>query len=160
MLISPTNWARTCRITGNTLNCPRFAPSPWTEGLWARISQLSEKLVSPRVELGVEQRRGIVVAFSGRYRLAGATAPPSTVGDLTLRRNRKGRAYLRMSVRQGNSATDSLRVFKSPGSSVQTWQRGHARGCVSPVVGRLRLDWARYCLCFFLFLFLPDLGNP
>jgi hypothetical protein len=61
----------------------------------------------------------IVIAFFGRSWLAGATAPPSTVGDHTLRRNRKGRAYLRMSVRQGNSATDSLRVFKSLGSSVQ-----------------------------------------
>jgi hypothetical protein len=32
-----------------------------------------------------------VIAYLGRYRLAGATAPPSMVGDLTLRRNRKGR---------------------------------------------------------------------
>jgi hypothetical protein len=48
--------------------------------------------VSLRVELGVEQRRGLVVAFSGRYKLAGATAPSSMVGDLTLRRNKKGEA--------------------------------------------------------------------
>jgi hypothetical protein len=46
--------------------------------------------VSPRVELGVEQQRGLVVAFSGRYKLAGATAPSSVVGDLTLQRNKKG----------------------------------------------------------------------
>jgi hypothetical protein len=154
MLISPANWARTCRITRNTLNCPRFAPSPWTEGLWARTPQLSEKLVSPRVELGVEQCRGIVVVFSGRYRLVGATAPPSTVGDLTLRRNRKGRAYLRMSVRQGNNATDSLRVFQI---ARVLYANLATRACVSPIVGRLRLDWARYCLCFFLFSFSTSL---
>jgi hypothetical protein len=46
--------------------------------------------VLPRVELGVKQWRGIVVAFSSRSKLAGATAPPSVVGDLNLRRNRKG----------------------------------------------------------------------
>jgi hypothetical protein len=48
--------------------------------------------VSSRVELGVEQRRGLDVAFSGRYKLVGATASSSVVGDLTLRRNRKGGA--------------------------------------------------------------------
>jgi hypothetical protein len=133
------------------LNCPRFAPSPCTEGLWARISQLSEKLVSPRVELGVEQRRGIVVAFSGRYRLAGATAPPSTVGDLTLRRNRKGRASLRMSVRQGNSATDSLRVFQIARvlcANLATRARARSRfACRGPAQARLSL------LLFMLFPF-------
>jgi hypothetical protein len=34
------------------------------------------------VELGVEQWRSIVVAFSGQYGLAGAAAPPSMVGGL------------------------------------------------------------------------------
>jgi hypothetical protein len=37
---------------------------------------------SLRVELGVEQWRSIVVAFSGRYGLAEAAAPPSMVGGL------------------------------------------------------------------------------
>jgi hypothetical protein len=46
--------------------------------------QLVEGFVSLGVELGVEQRRGRAVAFSGRDKLAGATAPPSVVGDLTL----------------------------------------------------------------------------
>ena len=73
--------------------------------------QLVEGLVSPRVELGVSRTRGPVFAFSGRYKLAGATAPPSTVEDYTLRRNRKGRAYLRMLVTQRNSAMASLRFF-------------------------------------------------
>jgi hypothetical protein len=40
--------------------------------------------VSLKVELGVEQWRGIVVAFSGRFWLAGTAAPPSMVGGLDL----------------------------------------------------------------------------
>jgi hypothetical protein len=60
--------------------------------LRAGLVQLVEGLVSPRVELGVEHRRGLVVTFSGRYKLTGATSPPSVVGDLTLRRNKKGEA--------------------------------------------------------------------
>jgi hypothetical protein len=68
---------------------------------------------SLRVELGVEQRRSIAVAFSGRYELAGATAPPSTIGDLTLRRNRKGGALVQMSVRQRNNGEDSLQGFSN-----------------------------------------------
>jgi hypothetical protein len=69
--------------------------------------QLIERLVSPRVEFGVEQRRGLVVAFSGRYKLTGATALPSVVGDLTLRRNKRGGALVRMSETHVNSARDS-----------------------------------------------------
>jgi hypothetical protein len=40
--------------------------------------------VSSKVELGVEQWRGIVVEFSDRFWLAGAAAPPSMVGGLDL----------------------------------------------------------------------------
>jgi hypothetical protein len=64
--------------------------------------------VSPRVEFGVEQRRGQVVAFSGKYKLAGATPPPSVVRDLALRRNRKGGASVQLSETHVNSAQDSL----------------------------------------------------
>jgi hypothetical protein len=60
--------------------------------LRAGLVQLVEGLVSPRVELGVSQARAPVIAYLGRYRLARATAPPSVVGDLTLRRNKKGGA--------------------------------------------------------------------
>jgi hypothetical protein len=69
--------------------------------------------VSPRVELGVEQRRGLVVAFSGRYKLTRATAPPSMVGDLTLRRNRKGGASMQLLETHVNSGKDYLRVFQT-----------------------------------------------
>jgi hypothetical protein len=60
--------------------------------LRAGLVQLVEGLVSPMVELGVSQARAKVITYLGRYRLAGATAPPSVVGDLTLRRNKKGGA--------------------------------------------------------------------
>jgi hypothetical protein len=43
------------------------------------------------VKLGVNCSIAPVIAYLGRYRLAGATAPPSMVEDLTLQRNRKGR---------------------------------------------------------------------
>jgi hypothetical protein len=76
--------------------------------LRAGLMQLVEGLVSPRVELGVEQRRGLVIAFSSRYKLTGATAPSSVVGDLTLRRNRKGGASVQMSETHVNSARGSL----------------------------------------------------
>jgi hypothetical protein len=60
--------------------------------LRAGLVQLVEGLVSPRVELGVSQARVSVIAYLGRYRLARATTPSSVVGDLTLRRNKKGGA--------------------------------------------------------------------
>jgi hypothetical protein len=64
------------------------------------------------VELGTMQWGSIAIAFSGRYGLAGAAAPPCTVGDLTLRRNIKGGALVHMSVRQRISGEESLRVFQ------------------------------------------------
>jgi hypothetical protein len=64
--------------------------------------------VSPRVEFGVEQWRGLVVAFSGRYKLVGATTPLSVVRDLALRRNRKGGASVYLSETHVSSAHNSL----------------------------------------------------
>jgi hypothetical protein len=43
-----------------------------------------EGLGSPKVELGVNQVRTLVVAYSGRYRFAEARTPPFTVVDLGL----------------------------------------------------------------------------
>jgi hypothetical protein len=45
-------------------------------------------LGSPWEELGVDQVRTWVVAYYGWYKLAGASTPPFTVEDLTLRINR------------------------------------------------------------------------
>jgi hypothetical protein len=67
--------------------------------------------VSPRVELGVEQRRGIVVAFSGRSWLAGATASPPWSGISSCEETKKGGTSMQMSVTHRNSAQDSLSVI-------------------------------------------------
>jgi hypothetical protein len=67
--------------------------------------QLVEGFLSSGLELGVEQRRSPAVAFSSLGKLAGATAPPSTIGDLTLRRNKMGGALVHMSVRQRVACT-------------------------------------------------------
>jgi hypothetical protein len=114
---------------------------------------------SLRVELGVEQWRSIAVAFFGRYELVGGTASPSTIGDLTLRRNRKGGALVQMSVRHRNSGEDSLRVFfKRPGTFVQNGHLGRARARFCLSVGWFGLVSAHH-YSFFPFLFLPELGN-
>jgi hypothetical protein len=54
------------------------------------MSQLVEGLGSLEVEFDVDQVRSLAFAYSDRYKLAGATAPPSMVGDLILRRNKRG----------------------------------------------------------------------
>jgi hypothetical protein len=111
--------------------------------------------VSSRVELGVKQRRGLVVAFSSQYKLAGATAPPSMVGDLTLRRNRKGGASVELSETHVNSGKDSLWVFQmARGLCAKRTPRACARR-VSLGRGpyrRIGLVSARY-YSFFLFFF-------
>jgi hypothetical protein len=115
--------------------------------------------VSPRVGLGVSRTRGPVFAFFGRYKLTGATATPSTVGDLTLRRNRKGRAYMRMSVTQRNSAMASLWVFQiTRVLCVNLIQQSRA-GALSPVRGPTWTSFSPLLFTFFLFLFLSDLEN-
>jgi hypothetical protein len=65
-------------------DCPFIALSPWAEKLRARTLQLIEGKGSLGVELGVSHTGTLVIAFSGRSWLAGAAAPPSTVGDLGL----------------------------------------------------------------------------
>jgi hypothetical protein len=92
------------------------------------------------VELGVKQRRGLVVAFSSQYKLAGATAPPSMVEDLTLRRNRKGGASVELSETHVNSGKDSLWVFQmARGLCAKRTPRACARR-VSLGVGRIAVS--------------------
>jgi hypothetical protein len=67
--------------------------------------------VSPRVELGVELWRGIVVAFSGRSWLTGATALPPWLGISSSEETEKGGTSLQMSVTHRNSVQDSLLVI-------------------------------------------------
>jgi hypothetical protein len=121
VLLDPANWARTRRITGNTSVHPKFMPSPWIESSRPGIVQLVEGFLSPGLEFGVKQRRSPVVAFFGQGKLTGAAALPSTVGDLTLQRNRKGGALVHMSVRQRNSGKESLWVFQTTRDLYGKW---------------------------------------
>jgi hypothetical protein len=52
-------------------------------GISGQIMQLMEGLGSPGVELGVNQVRSLVIAYSGRYGFAGECSSPFTVVDLT-----------------------------------------------------------------------------
>jgi hypothetical protein len=70
--------------------------------------QLVEGLGSPGVEFSVDRVRSLAFAYSGRYRLTGECSPPLVVGDLTLRRNKKGGASVRMSETNVNSAQGFL----------------------------------------------------
>jgi hypothetical protein len=67
--------------------------------------------VSSRVELGIKQRRSIVVVFFGRSWLAGATASPPWSGISCCEETEKGGTLMQMSVTQRNSAQDSLLVI-------------------------------------------------
>jgi hypothetical protein len=153
MLLDLTNWARTRRITGNASVHQKFAPSPWTVSSRPGIVQLVEGFLSPGLELGVKQRRSPAVAFSGQGKLAGTAAPPSTVGDLTLRKNRKGGALVHMSVRQRNSGEESLWVFQTTRDLYGKWApRVRFHLCM----GRLGPDLAQNCSIFLLFFFRQD----
>jgi hypothetical protein len=98
--------------------------------------QLLEGLWSLGMELGVSHTGAPAIAFSGQGKLAETTTPPSTVVDLTLRRNRKGRVYLQLSVTHGNSVADSLSVFQTTRElyAIWTpWARARARfACHGP----------------------------
>jgi hypothetical protein len=72
VLSDPANYARTHRITGNTLGCPLIARSPWTERFRARTLQLMEGKHLLRVELGLSRIRAPVVKSCGHYKLVGA----------------------------------------------------------------------------------------
>jgi hypothetical protein len=121
--------------------------------------QLIEGLWSLGMELGVSHTGAPAIVFSGQDKLVGATAPPSTVVDLTLRRNRKGRVYLRLLVTHGNSDVDSLRVFQMTRDLYAKWTpRARARARFACAwVGLASFSPVLFTL--FLFLFLSDLGN-
>jgi hypothetical protein len=119
--------------------------------------QLMEGKWSLGVELGVSHTEASIVALAGQYRLAGAAAPPSMIGDLILRRNRKGGALVQMSVRQRNSGEDSLWGFQTTGGlSVKITPRGRA-GARFPRRGPTWADFSPLLFIPSLFLFLPGL---
>jgi hypothetical protein len=90
MLLDPANWVRTRRITGNASIYLVIARPPWAERLGARTLKLVEGKWLLEVELGVNHFWAPVIAYLGQCKLARVPAPPSTVVDFTLWRNRKG----------------------------------------------------------------------
>jgi hypothetical protein len=95
------------------------------------------------VEFGVNRTGTLVIELFGQYKFSGAAAPPSSVGDLTLRRNRKGGALVHMSVRQRNSGEESSQVLQMTRDLYGKWApRARARA-LSPAYGPAR---ARFSL--------------
>jgi hypothetical protein len=58
--------------------------------------------------------------------------------------------FCKPSVTQGNSKRTHFELTRTPGTSVQSLQRGRGRG-LSPGIGPFGLLSAQYCLSFFLF---------
>jgi hypothetical protein len=72
----------------------------------------------------------------------------------------KGRVYLRLSVTQRNSVADSLWVFQNATVLCANLTPRARAGALSPVRGPTWACFNPLLFTFFLFLFLPDLGNP
>jgi hypothetical protein len=66
-----------------------------------------------------------------------------------------------MSVRQRNIGEDSLRVFfQTIRDLYAKWTLWARAGTLSPVRGPVWASFSPVLFTFFLFIFLPDLGNP
>jgi hypothetical protein len=65
-----------------------------------------------------------------------------------------------MSVTQRNSGEDSLRVFQTTRDLYAKWTPRACAGTLSSVRGSVWASFSPVLFTFFLFLFLPDLGNP
>jgi hypothetical protein len=155
MLLDPTNWVRTRRITGNASVCPVIARPPWAERLGARTLKLVEGKWLLEVELGVNHFWAPVIVDLGQCKLAGVPAPPSTVVDFTLWRNRKGKGLFAI---VSDTEKQYCRLFKGfSNHQGPRWKTGNAGAfaCLGPTWVRL----SPVLLTFFLFLFLPDFGN-
>jgi hypothetical protein len=102
--------------------------------------QLSEGKWSVRVEFGVKQRGGLVVAYSGQYELAEARPVAVHRRGSRVVKNRKGRGLFVIVSDTRNSTADSSKVFQITRVPVKNWQRGRARERVLPVLGWLGLN--------------------
>jgi hypothetical protein len=67
---------------------------------------------------------------------------------------------VQMSVRQRNSEEDSLQFFQTTRDLCAKWTLRVRVGALSPVRGPVWASFSQVLFTFFLFLFLPDLGNP
>jgi hypothetical protein len=122
--------------------------------------QISEGKWSFRVEFGVKQREGLVVAYSGQYELAGARPVAVHHWGSRVVNNRKGRGLFVIVSDTRNSTTNSSKVFqitRVPGEKLAAQTRARARSaCIR--LARAKLSPVLLMLSFFLFL--PDLENP
>jgi hypothetical protein len=66
---------------------------------------------------------------------------------------------VQMSVRQRNSGEDSLRFFQTTRDLCAKWTLRVRAGALSPVRAPVWASFSLVLFTFFLFLFLPDLGN-
>jgi hypothetical protein len=93
-----------------------------------------------RVEFGVKQREGLVVAYFGQYELAGARPVAVHRRGSRVVKNRKGRGLFIIVSDTRNSTTDSLKVFqitRVPGEKLAARMR--ARAC-SACIGLARAE--------------------
>jgi hypothetical protein len=122
--------------------------------------QLSEGKWSVRVEFGVKQREGLVVAYSGQYELVGARPDAVHRRGSRVVKNRKGRGLFVIVSDTRNSTVGSSKVFKItkvPGEKLVARTRVRAR---STCIGLAQAELSPVLLMLSFFLFLPDLGNP
>jgi hypothetical protein len=89
------------------------------------------------VKLSVSQARALVVAYSGKYELAGARPIAVHCRGSRVVKNRKGRGLFEIVSETRNSIAGSSKVFqitRVPGEKLAARARARA---LSPVVGRL-----------------------
>jgi hypothetical protein len=75
--------------------------------------QLTEGKWSVRVEFGVKQREGLVVAYFGQYELTGARLVAVHHWGSRVVKNRKGRGLFVIVSDTRNSTADSSKVFSN-----------------------------------------------
>jgi hypothetical protein len=155
----PGRLTRTHKITGNASSYSLIALSPWAERLGPRTLKLVEGKWLLGVKLGVNLFWAPVIAYLGRYRLTGGTAPPFSIVDLALWRNRSAMVLVQLSVTQEIVLQTLFKLFKMPGVFAQSHQRGRARGRFA-YRGPSRARLSPVLLMLSLFLFLLDFRNP
>jgi hypothetical protein len=111
---------RTHKITGNASSYPLIALSPWAERLGPRTLKLVEGKWLLGVKLDVNLFWAPVIAYLGRYRLAGGTAPTFSIVDLVLWRNRSARVLVQLLVTQEIVLQTLFKLFKTPGAFAQS----------------------------------------
>jgi hypothetical protein len=156
MLLDPSNWVRTCRITGNISVYLLLALSPWAVWLRSRTLQLSKGKWSFGVEFGVKQRKGLAVAYSGQYELVGARSVAIHRRGSWVVKNRKGKGLFAF---VSGTKKQYCGLFKSFQITRVLCANLTPQAC-SVGIGLAWADLSPVLLTFSPFLFLSDFGNP